>query len=124
MLTRSIIGTLVLCLLVAPAPARAGEPTDQLKNSIDQILKILEYPSLKKPENTRERRAQLRKTAEAIFDYRETAKRALARHWPGRTAQEQDEFVPLFGDLLERSYMGKIEGYGGEKIASAVFRSR
>ncbi len=111
---------LVLFLIAALAPwAQAGETTDQLKTVIDQALKTLEDPTLKKPENAKERRAQLRKTAEAIFDYKETAKRALARHWAGRTPQEQDEFVALFADLLERSYMGKIEQYGGERILYA-----
>ncbi len=111
---------LVLFLIGALTPwAQAGEATDQLKTVIDQALKILEDPTLKKPEHATERRAQIRKTAEAIFDYKETARRALARHWEGRTPQEQDEFVALFGELLERSYMGKIEQYGGERIAYA-----
>src|SRR3989304_9565113 len=112
---RGVLG-LFLGLLLA-AGAEAGEATDQLRPSVDQALKILDDPTLKKPEHANERRAQLRKTAEAIFDYRETAKRSLARHWQGRTPQEQDEFVALFADLLERSYMGKIEQYGGEKIS-------
>jgi len=112
---RGVLG-LFLGLLLA-AGAEAGEATDQLRTSVDQAVKILDDPTLKKPEHANERRAQLRKTAEAIFDYRETAKRSLARHWQGRTPQEQDEFVALFADLLERSYMGKIEQYGGEKIS-------
>ena len=112
---RGVLG-LFLGLLLA-AGAEAGEATDQLRTSVDQAVKILDDPTLKKPEHANERRAQLRKTAEAIFDYRETAKRSVARHWQGRTPQEQDEFVALFADLLERSYMGKIEQYGGEKIS-------
>ncbi len=110
--------TLVLLLVLALVQgAQAGEATDQLRTAIDQALKILEDPGLKKPENAKERRAQLRKTAETIFDYKETAKRALARHWAERNPQEREEFVALFADLLERSYMGKIEQYGGEKIS-------
>jgi phospholipid transport system substrate-binding protein len=55
--------------------------------------------------------------ADDIFDFQETAKRSLARHWQPRTPAEQAEFVRLFADLLERSYISKIELYGGEKIA-------
>ena len=118
MFYHSMMGVLVLLLIVALASwAQAGEPTDELRTVIDQALKTLEDPALKKPQNATERRAQLRKTAEAIFDYKETAKRALARHWAGRSPQEQEEFVALFADLLERSYMGKIEQYGGESIS-------
>ena len=46
----------------------------------------------------------------------ETARRSLGRHWLARTPTEQAEFVELFSDLLERSYLSKIELYGGEKI--------
>lgn len=118
MRTLGLRGVLVLFLTLVLAPgAQAGEATDQLRTAVDQAIKILEDPALKKPENAKERRARLRKTAETIFDYRETAKRALARHWAGRTPQEQEEFIALFADLLERSYMGKIEQYGGENVS-------
>jgi phospholipid transport system substrate-binding protein len=113
-----MMGLLVPVLIVALASwAHAGEATDQLRTAIDQVLKILEDPGLKKPENAKDRRAQLRTTAETIFDYKETSKRALARHWAERNPEEREEFVALFADLLERAYMGKIEQYGGEKVS-------
>jgi phospholipid transport system substrate-binding protein len=39
-----------------------------------------------------------------------------ARHWKDRSAQEQEEFIRLFTDLLELSYLTTIENYAGEKI--------
>jgi len=59
----------------------------------------------------------VRRVADDIFDFQETAKRSLARHWQPRSPAEQAEFVRLFADLLERSYISRIELYGGEKIA-------
>jgi phospholipid transport system substrate-binding protein len=109
------VAALVGFLLPTP-PALAGPPTDQLKASIDRVLKILDDPELKKEHRLRDRRKMVRKIAEDIFDYPETAKRSLARHWQGRTPAERDEFVHLFGDLLERSYISKIELFNGEKI--------
>jgi phospholipid transport system substrate-binding protein len=44
------------------------------------------------------------------------AKRAMARHWAARTPEQRKRFTELFTDLLEASYVDKIEGYGGEKI--------
>ena len=107
-----------LALGVAPA-AWAGAPTDQLKAHIDQVLKILEDPVLKVDGKVKERRTVVRKVAGDIFDFAETAKRSLARHWQGRTVEQREEFVALFADLLERSYISKIELYGGEKIQYA-----
>src|SRR5881628_1918652 len=105
-------------LLVGHGPDRAwaGAPTDQLKAQIDRTVKILEDPELKKPGRQRDRRTAVRQVANEIFDFSETAKRSLARHWAARSQAEREEFVQLFGDLLERSYISKIELYGGERI--------
>jgi phospholipid transport system substrate-binding protein len=107
-----------LLLVVGHGPDRAwaGAPTDQLKAQIDRTVKILDDPELKKSGRQRDRRAAVRQVANEIFDFAETAKRSLARHWAARSQAEREEFVQLFGDLLERSYISKIELYGGEKI--------
>jgi phospholipid transport system substrate-binding protein len=114
-----VVLALVLALAVTLLTDRwavAGVPTDQLKAQIDRVIKALEDPELKKEGRAKDRRAAVRKIANDIFDFSETARRSLGRHWQGRTPAERDEFVQLFSDLLERSYISKIETYGGEKI--------
>jgi phospholipid transport system substrate-binding protein len=116
---RLVVPALLLALglsAVVASPAAAGAPSDQLKTQIDRVLKTLEDPELKKEGKARERRAAVRKIANDIFDFGETARRSLGRHWQPRTPAERDEFVQLFSDLLERSYISKVELYGGEKI--------
>jgi phospholipid transport system substrate-binding protein len=44
------------------------------------------------------------------------SKRSLGTRWRERTPEERDRFVVLFRELLENSYLGKIEGYEGEAI--------
>jgi len=105
---------LTLALAVAAPVAWAGPPTDQLRAQVDRVLRMLDDPALK--DRPKERRVAVRKVADDIFDFGETARRSLGRHWAARTQAERDEFVKLFGDLLERSYISKIELYGGEKI--------
>jgi phospholipid transport system substrate-binding protein len=90
----------------------AGVLTDQFKESVDKVIRILDDPAL----HANERRAAVRKAAGEIFDFAEAAKRSLGRHWQSRTEEERGEFVRLFGELLERSYFSKIEQYGGERI--------
>jgi phospholipid transport system substrate-binding protein len=81
---------------------------------VDEVIRVLEDPTLKgAPER---RKASVRRISEGIFDYRDTARRALGRHWGARTPQEQAEFVQLFADLLDRAYFAKIEQYQGEKV--------
>jgi phospholipid transport system substrate-binding protein len=111
---------LTLAVVLAAPAAWAGPPTDQLKAQVEGVLKLLDDPALK--EKPKERRTAVRKIADDIFDFGETAKRSLGRHWAARTQAEREEFVRLFGDLLERSYISKIELYGGEKIQYGVDR--
>ena len=116
---RLVVPLIVLALAVAGPhrPAHAGPPTDQVKGATDQVLKTLQDPALKSPDKTAERRKQLRAVVDQVFDWEETGKRALARHWQPLKAEQRQEFSALFADLVERSYVGKIEAYSGEKIA-------
>jgi len=101
------------------AVAWAGQVTDQMKQKVDRTLKILGDPALKAPGMETKRRQMLRAIADEIFNWEEMAKRSLGIHWKARTPEEKKEFVKLFSDLLDRTYMGKIEKYSGEKIAYA-----
>jgi phospholipid transport system substrate-binding protein len=104
---------------LAARPAAAGVPTDQLRTRIDRVLKVLDDAELKKEGRVKDRRVAVRKIADEIFDFGETARRSLGRHWQARTPAEREEFVQLFSDLRERSYISRVELYGGEKIQYA-----
>lgn len=106
-----------LSLVLLSSRASAGEPTDMVKRTVDAVLEILKNKELKKPENTAKRRAEIRRTVSQRFDFAEMAKRSLARDWRKRTPEEQKEFVALFTDLLENTYINKIEKYQNEKIS-------
>jgi phospholipid transport system substrate-binding protein len=108
----------VACALVALAASAgwAGPPTEQLRGAIDRVIKALEDPGLKGENRAAQRRQSVRRIADDIFDFGEIARRSLARHWQPLTEQQRTEFTHLFSDLLERSYISKIELYGGEKI--------
>lgn len=115
--SRSLVLALVVAsALAASGTAWAGPPTEQLRGHIDRVLQLLDDPALRDPARALERRAAVRRIANEIFDFPETARRSLGPHWRARTAAEQQEFVTLFGDLLERTYISRIELYGGERI--------
>jgi phospholipid transport system substrate-binding protein len=106
---------MVLTLLTVDG-ASAGAPTDQLHGAVDGVLKTLSDPELKKEAKTTERRRLIRASANDIFDFPEISRRTLGIHWQARTPSEREEFAALFSDLLESSYISKIESYSGEKI--------
>jgi phospholipid transport system substrate-binding protein len=109
---------LCCCFAVAGASLShaAVSPTDQIKATVDKALVVLKDPGLKAPAKIQERRDQLKQILFARFDFNEMAKRALGAEWRKRTPKQQEEFVSLFTELLERSYTETIEGYNNEKI--------
>jgi phospholipid transport system substrate-binding protein len=111
-------GTLALLalLLGALSPAWAGPPTDTLREYTEAVQKVLDDPALKADGRRHERRAAVRQLAVEAFDVQETARRALGPHWQQRSPAEREEFVQLFADLLERTYIAKIDLYGGERL--------
>ena len=94
----------------------AGVPTDQVRSTIDEVLKILNNPNLASEAAREERRSRLRQVIYRRFDFAEMARRSLGPTWRRISPAEQQEFVRLFTELLEESYVNNIESYHGEKI--------
>jgi phospholipid transport system substrate-binding protein len=84
--------------------------------TIDEIIEIINDPSLKGPDKKEDRRDKIREKIQKRFNFEEMAKRALGKHWRKRSDEEKKEFVKLFGRLIENSYIGKMERYTDEKV--------
>ena len=111
-----IIAVMLATLTSTASLARAGLPTDQIKATVDKALVVLRDPRLKPPAKQTERREQLKQVLFSRFNFTEMAKRSLGANWGRRTPQEQEEFVRLFTEVLERAYGDIIESYSEEKI--------
>ncbi|MFH1490068.1 MAG: ABC transporter substrate-binding protein [Pseudomonadota bacterium] len=97
-------------------PVWAKEPTDKIKTTTDKILSIVTDPNLKDPKKAGERKKLIYSAVDECFDWHEMGRRALSIHWNKRTKEEKEEFIALFGRLMERNYLDKVEGYSGEKV--------
>jgi phospholipid transport system substrate-binding protein len=109
-------------LLVAVATAGTiTAPREVVQGAVTRILTIVqEQPDADRTTRAdfvEKRRAEMRRIAAETFDFEEMARRALGRYWVDRTAAQRREFVDLFTDMLERSYIDRIESYAGERIA-------
>jgi phospholipid transport system substrate-binding protein len=113
---KAVFCGLVVLLLLPAAPARAGEPREQLRKTVDAVIEVLKDKELQKPGNEAKRTAEIMKVVSERFDFREMAMRSLALYWRQRTEQEKEEFVSLYTDLLEHTYIAKIERYQNEKV--------
>ena len=116
-----VFWTLVLLAMLCPVPgAWAGAPTDQLRDGVDRVFKILRDPEMAGQANAIQRRKAILTAAGNIFDFAEMAKRSLGQHWSARTPAERSQFVGLFTDLMQHSYIAKVDQHGGAKM---VYRS-
>ena len=111
-------------LLVAGAVAGPVlAPREVVQSAVSRVLVVLQRsdPETVPASGTRrldgdQRRVEIRRVATDLFDFDEISRRVLSRHWTERSTEEQAEFVHLFTDVLERTYIGRIEAYAGERI--------
>lgn len=108
----------VLCLLFGAyrSDVQAGEPTEKIRDTTDKIIAIVSNPELKGPGKEPDRRKLIRKVVDERFDWEEMTRRSLGTHWNARTPEEKKEFIALYGELLERTYLERVESYSGEKV--------
>jgi phospholipid transport system substrate-binding protein len=110
-------------LLVASAVAApVAGPREVVQAAVGRVVTAIQRTALDadsvqaQRQALQQRRLEVRRVAAELFDFDEIARRALSRHWTSRSAEEQAEFIRLFTDLLERTYLGRIEAYSGERI--------
>jgi phospholipid transport system substrate-binding protein len=110
-------------MLVASAVAApAAGPREVVQSAVSRVVVAIQRvdgeidPSPAQRLAREQRRLDVRRVAADLFDFDEISRRALSRYWTPRSPEEQAQFVRLFTDLLERTYIGRIESYSGENI--------
>src|SRR4029453_11461890 len=109
---RRVLTVTLLLALSSVASAWAGPPTDQLREGVDRVVRILHDPALAGDRQVDQRRTALGLVASEIFDFGDMAKRSLGPHWQQRTPAERVEFTRLFTELVQRSYIAKVDQHG------------
>lgn len=105
-----------LFLFVGTLGFAAESPTEVVRTTINEVMRILNDDSLKSSAKLLPRRRLLEQVIAQRFDYAEMSKRALAANWTPLTNEQRDEFVDLFKGFLSDRYASKIEGYSGEQV--------
>lgn len=103
---------LSLLFVGAMSVAFADGARDQLKNTVDGILGVLADTTLEKTE----KRRKITESITARFDFRTMSQQILATNWKKTNEAQQKRFIELFSELLQESYVGRIEAYTNEKI--------
>ncbi len=112
---------LCICLFVAmPAWAAAPTPLDYTRTILEQARTIVAGG-----QTHDEKLAALSSLFSKFLDTDAMGREALGQHWPTFTQSQQTEFLELFHQLLERTYVQKLllfENpdfvYAGEQLAA------
>jgi phospholipid transport system substrate-binding protein len=104
------------CVIGTAFAEDVADPIVVVKETIDEVMRLVTDEELKKPEQLQYRRILLEEAIGQHFSFSEMAKRSLAAHWKSRGEEERKEFVRLFQSLLSKTYAGKIENYLGEEV--------
>ncbi len=96
------IGVLTFLLLLGPS-VEAGAPTDTLRDVFSEADKVLRGRETENPAT--DPLIAIRALLGALFEFRDVAESTLGTEWQARTTAEQNEFIRLFTDLLELSYV-------------------
>ena len=113
---RLVVYAILVCFALTGKALANNPVTEEVKKTVDEVVRIVTDKELKKESAEKKRRTELRAAIGSLFDYREMTKRAMGVHWKGITAADRTEITGLFTNLLENTYAGKIESYDNEKI--------
>ncbi|MGB5178581.1 MAG: ABC transporter substrate-binding protein [Gammaproteobacteria bacterium] len=113
MFKRPLLALMIGFTLAFTALSFAGNsPTDVVRISVDAVLAILDDEQL----NYEDKRTQIKVIVKERFDFRAMSQRTLATNWSKTTDEEKEKFVELFSQLIENSYVGKIDSYTNERV--------
>jgi len=107
-----LILTVGIMLAAAHGASADMSPTDSVRTSVDSILALLQNKEM----DQATRRKEMRKVITGRFDFRAMSQRTLATNWKKASSEQKQEFVQLFAQLIENTYIGRIEAYTDEKV--------
>jgi len=90
------------------------DPMTETKIAINQVVALLKDRSLES--NPTARRQRLEDTVKAHFDFAMMARATLGAHWNELSEKQCKDFVELFTQLFQVSYVRRVESYFVEPI--------
>jgi phospholipid transport system substrate-binding protein len=112
----SVLIVAVFMVLCSGNLANAGEPTEAIRDAVNQGVDILKKAKFDNQKQRAEVIDRLRQIVYPLFDFNEMAMRSLGANWRRLNPQQRQEFVSTFTALLEKTYADQIDLYNGQKV--------
>jgi phospholipid transport system substrate-binding protein len=113
----AVIQGLILVLTLGLSVAFAGQPTEDVKAIIDEVMSILRNPAYQSPGQKATRLRLIEESALRRLDYEEMSRRCLEETWNTISAAQRGEFMRMFTQLLKASYADKLDDFAKSKVA-------
>lgn len=107
------------CLMAAPIQSFAADmsPARQsLELAVNRILACIKNPDYVNPATRGPLRQQIEDEILNIFDFQEFSSRTVGPQWRNFSEGQRKAFSDAFAELLLNTYLGKIDGYNGERF--------
>lgn len=102
----------LLCMLfVLPAVAVATTPQQQVKQMVDGVFAVLNSDR-----STDEKRREISGTVQNFLGMESLSQRTLGVYWKKGTQDELSRFKSLYVQILERTYLNRIDDYSGGEV--------
>jgi phospholipid transport system substrate-binding protein len=104
--------SIAVAVCTAETSVAADSPLELMRTTVEGIIATLKNKDL----SAETRRAQIRSLASKRFSYQAMSQRVLGKNWKQASKEQQQHFVDLFSELLEATYMGRVEAYTDEEV--------
>ena len=97
---------LAALVLLSAGPAQATGPTDTLRDFFARVNDLIQAPQNQM--TLVDRLAVIHRMTQQVFNVRLAAAHVLGKEWTAHPPSEQEEFVGLFDEVLQRGYLALI----------------
>jgi phospholipid transport system substrate-binding protein len=102
--------------MAAPLAAQTDAPMDAVRDNLEKVIEVLRDPAFQDAAAEEKKKEAIRNISDQMFHWPLLSKRVLAKSWRALSAEEQQEFVSLFKDILEQAYIDRILAYKDETV--------
>lgn len=111
-----LVAVCSLVFYLGNARAESSEPLKQVKDSVSEIIQIVQDENLNCADCREKRKRLIFKAIDKRFNFPLMAELSLGETWDALKVKERNHFVSLFTCLLQNTYIRRVEGYSGEEV--------
>ena len=112
-----VVGMLLVAQLARPVSAAVSAPRERIRGIMAAAQVVFRDPALQGADRAPQRRERVRSIIADAFDFPSMARESLGPQWSKLTPSQQEDFVPLFGELFKVSYSNLVLKFLGEREA-------